>query len=171
MYDQMYNFFDQIFSKLQCGFRKGFSAEQCLIHMMEKRRTYLHTGGHGSALLTDLSKALDCMDHQLLITKLNAYGVDPNSLYVLGSYLEKKKQRTKVNGSCSNFDDIFSGVPQGSILGPLLFNIYICDLFFGIGDLDIGSYADDNTSYIFSSERRGIEKTQKLYSKHFRMVS
>ena len=152
MYDQMYPFFDQIFSKLQCGFRKGFSAEQCLIHMIEKLRTYLDTGGHGSALFTDLSKAFDCIDHQLLIAKLNAYGVDTNSLYFLASYLEKRKQRTKVNGPYSNFDDVFSGVPQGSILGPLLFNIYIFDLFFGIGDLNIASYADDNTPYTFSSE-------------------
>ena len=59
---------------------------------------------------------------------------------------------TKVNGSYSNFDDIFGVVPQGFILGPLLFNIYIRDLFFGIGDLDIASYADDNTPYTFSSE-------------------
>ena len=124
MYDQMCHFFDQIFSKLQCGFRKGFSAEQCLIHMIEKWWTYLDTGGHGSALLADLCKAFDCIDHQLLIAKLNAYGVDTNSLYFLASYLEKRKQRTKVNGSYSNFDDIFRGVPQGSILGPLLFNIY-----------------------------------------------
>ena len=127
MYDQMYPFFDQIFSKLQCGFRKGFSAEQCLIHMIEKWQTYLDIGGHGSALLTDLSKAFDCIDHQLLIAKLNAYGVDTNSLYFLASYLEKRKQRTKVNGSYINFDDIFSGVPQISKLGPKLFNIYICD--------------------------------------------
>ena len=129
MYDQMNPFFDQIFSKLQCCFRKGFSAEQCLIHMIEKWQTYLDTGGHGSALLTDLSKAFDCIDHQLLIAKLNGYGVDTNSLYILASYLEKRNQRTKVNSSCSNFGDIFSGVPQGFILGPLLFNIYICDLF------------------------------------------
>ena len=112
----------------------------------------LDTGGHGSALFTDLSKAFDCIDYRLLIAKLNAYGVDTNSLYFLASYLEKRKQRTKVNGSYSNFDDVFSGVPQGSILGPLLFNIYICDLFFGIGDLDIAGYADDNTPYTFSSE-------------------
>ena len=74
------------------------------------------------------------------------------------------KQRTKVNGSYSNFGDIFSGVPQGSILGVLLFNIYICDLFFGIGDLYIASYADDNTRYIFSSEIDVASKKLKSYT-------
>ena len=60
---QMHSFFDQIFSKLQCGFHKGFSAEQCLIYMIEKWRTYLDTGGHGGTLLTDLSKPFDYIDH------------------------------------------------------------------------------------------------------------
>ena len=62
--------------------------------------------------LQTVPKAFDCIDHQLLIAKLNAYGVDANSLYLLVSYLEKRKQRTKVNGSYSDFDDIFSGVPK-----------------------------------------------------------
>ena len=62
---------DQIFSKLQCGFRKAFSAEQCLIYMIEKWRTYLDTGGHGSALFTDLSKAFDCIDRLLIVSITN----------------------------------------------------------------------------------------------------
>ena len=57
-----------------------------------------------------------------------------------------------MNGSYSDFDDIFNGVPRGSILGPLLFHIYSCDLLFGIRNLDIGSYADHNMPYTFSSE-------------------
>ena len=69
------------------------------------------TGGHGSALLTNLSKAFDCINNQLSIAKRNVYGVDTNLLYFLASYLEKRKQRTKMNASYSNSDDIFSGVP------------------------------------------------------------
>ena len=69
-----------------------------------------------------------------------------------------------MNGSYSNFDDIISGVPQGSILGPLLFNIYICDLVFGIGDLDITSYADGNTPYTFSSELDVALKKLRSYT-------
>ena len=92
------------------------------------------------------------MDHQLLIVKLNAYGIDTNCLYFLAPYLEEKKQRAKVNGSYSNFNDIFSEVLLGSILGPLFFNIYICDIFFGIGALDLSSCADNNTPCTFSTE-------------------
>ena len=175
----MYPFFDQIFLKLQCSFRKGFTAVSvkvltCLIHMIEKWRKYLDTGGWGNALLTDLSKAFDFVDHQLLIAKLNAHSADTNSLCFLVSYLDKRKQRTKVNGSYNNFDYIFSGVPEGFILGTLLFNIDICALFFffGIGDLYIASYADDNTPYTFSSELDvALKKTQKLCSKSIGMVS
>ena len=74
--------------------------------------SYLDAGGHGSALLTDLFKVFDCIDHQLLNAKLNACGVDINSLYFLASYLQKRKQRTKVSGSYSNFDHIL--VPRSA---------------------------------------------------------
>ena len=84
--------------------------------MIEKWWKHLDTGRHNSVLPTDFSKTFDCISHQLLIAKLNAYGVDSNSVYFLASYLEKRKQRRKVNGSYSNFDEIFLDVPCGSIL-------------------------------------------------------
>ena len=135
--------------------------------MIEKGRKYFDTCGHGSALLTGFSKAFDCINHHLLIAKLNAYGLDTNSPYFLASYLEKRNQWTKVHGSYGNFDDIFSGVLKGSTLGPLLFNIYICNLFYGIGDLDIASiasYAGDNTPYTFSSELDVTLKKLRSYT-------
>ena len=106
----------------------------------------------------------DCINNQLLIAKINAYGVDTNSLHILASHYEKRKQRKKVNGSYSNFNDIFSGVPQGSRLCLLLFNICICEFFFGIGDLDIASSADDNTPYTFSSEVDAAFEKPKHYT-------
>ena len=148
-------------------FREGFSAEQCLVHMIEKWQVYIDFGGHGSALLTDLSKSFDCIDHLLLIAKLNGYGVDTNLLYFLAYYFEKTKQKTKVNGSYSNFGDIFSGVQQGFILVPLLFNIHNCDLFFRIGDLGKASYADDNMPCSFSSELDVLMKNLRSYTIKF----
>ena len=75
--------------------------------MIEKWLKHLDTGRRNTVLPTDFSKTFDCISHQLLIAKLNVYGVDSNSLYFLASYFQKRKQRRKVNGSYSNFDGIF----------------------------------------------------------------
>ena len=112
------------------------------------------------ALLSDLSKGFDCILHDLLIQKLAAYGFDYNSLQMLQSYLSNRKQRTKINDACSKYCEILFGFPRGSILGPLLFNTYICDIFYDINDCDIASYGDDNTPYAISSKLDAL--TNKL---------
>ena len=83
----------------------------------------------------------------LNITKLEAHGFHIDALKLIHDYLSNRKQRVKVNDTYSSWKDIFYGVPQGSILGPLLFNIHLCDLVYFLGDLDIASYADDTTIY------------------------
>ena len=91
MYDQLKDHFDKLLSKYQCGFRKGFSTQHCLLAMIEKLRKSLVSGGTSAALFTDLSKAFDCLSHGLLIAKLHAYGIKRGSLNLLFSYLKKKK--------------------------------------------------------------------------------
>ena len=97
----MYKYFDQIFSKFQCGFRKGFSTQNCLLYMIENWKESLDQGGHYGALLTDLSKAFDCIMHDLLIAKLQAYGFDNDSLNFICNYLLGREQRIKINSSFS----------------------------------------------------------------------
>ena len=145
MFKQISEYFEPILSKFQCGFRKRFSAQHCLLSMLEKWETCVDNKKTFGTLLTDLSKAFDCLFHDLLLAKLNAYGFSLPALRLMQSYLSNKKQRTEINSEFSSWEEILFGVPQGSILGSLLCNIFLCDLLFIMDDVDFASYADDNT--------------------------
>ena len=119
-----------------------------------KIKKNVDNGGVFGTLLTDLSKAFDCIPHDLIIVKLEAYGFHIDALKLFHDYLSNRKQ--KVNDANSSWKDIFYGVPQSSILGPLLFNTHLCDLFYFLEDLDIASYADDTTIYTVNEKKESV---------------
>ena len=106
--------------------------------------------------MMDLSKAFDCVRHDLLIAKLHAYGFSHEASTLINDYLTNRQQRVKVNGSFSSWKNVTRGVPQGSVLGPLLFNIYINDLLLFIQNVDVCNYADDTTIYTCDKNLRDI---------------
>ena len=146
MYQQLHDHFDSILSRKQCGFGKGHSGRNSLMVMLEKFKESRGRGDEFGALFTDLSKPFDRIDHNLLITKLSWHGVTTKSLNFIFSYLRSRTQSVRINNSYSNKREIMNGVPQVSVLGPLLFNIDLIDLFLECKD-NINSYADDTTPY------------------------
>ena len=105
------NFMERLLSKYQCGFRRGFTAQNCLLAMLEKWKSSVDKGKAFGVLLTDLSKAFDCLSHELIIAKLNAYGFSLSVRKLMQSYLSQRKQRTKINQAYSFWEEILFGVP------------------------------------------------------------
>ena len=112
-----------------CGYRRGFSTQQALLSLIQKWKNYLDKKRYGGAVLMEFSKAFDTLIHDLLIAELDAYGFTRESLTLIKSYLTNCLQRKKVNANLSSWSELLIGIPQGSVLGPLLFNIYINVLF------------------------------------------
>ena len=100
-----------------CGYRKGFSTHYALLSLIERSKKILDEKGFGGAVLMDLSKVFDTLNHELLIAKLSACGFNTESLKLIRSYLTNRYQRTKINKSFSTWNELLQGVPQGSVLG------------------------------------------------------
>ena len=144
---QINSHFNGILPLLLSGFRQGYSTQLALFRATETWKRCLNTNGTTGTTLIDLSKAYDCIPHDLLMAKLKAYGFENNALKLVYSYLTNRKQRVKVGSSNSSFQNISIGFPQGSVLGPLLFNIFINDMFYIGLECEICNFADYTTIY------------------------
>ena len=147
IYDQLYECIENFLNQLLCGFRKAYSTQNPLFRLLQKWQNMFGSGKFIGTILMDLSKAYDCLRHDLLIAKLEAYGLDNGSLNLHLDYLTFRKQRTKVGSAYNKWSKIRGGIPQGSILGPILFNIFINAIFMIIEQSDICSFEDDNALY------------------------
>ena len=112
-------------------------------------------------ILIDLSKACDSLPHDLLVAKFEAYDIHENELSLIHKYLTNRKHRMKISSSCSDWFDIVRSVPQGSILVPLFFNLFIDDLFLFIERRNICNFANDNTIYSCNINLQTILKDLK----------
>ena len=156
MNNQLSTYFEKILSKFQCGFQKGFNTQHCLLLMTENWKHAVDNSEIFRALLIDLSKAFDCVCHDLLIAKVNSYGLSLSALKLVQIYLQKRKKRTKNGITYSLREKIASGVPQGSFLIPFLFNIFLCDLFLSTESNYFTNYVDDTTLYVIGNNTEEV---------------
>ena len=147
---QMVNHFYVLFNELLAAFRKSYSCQTLLIKFIEDLKSALDKGHKIGTVYMDLSKAFDCLPHGLLIAKLHTYGLSEAACETMLDYLKGRKQRVKISNHRSSWKELNKGVPQGSILGPFLFNVFINDLFLFIDRYKLYNYADDN-SIMYSS--------------------
>ena len=147
---------NEILNKNQFGFRKGHSTEIALAVLTDKIMNALDKGEHTIGLFLDLSKAFDTVNHKILLSKLSHYGIRGVALEWFKSYLHKRIQIVKLGG-VSDQQDIVYGAPQGSILGPVLFLLYVNDLLSVSNVLYSIMFADDTSVFIHGKNINELE--------------
>lgn len=149
MFQQLNDFFilNSIIPSTQSGFRTQHGTVTALLHVCDDVFRSLDSGNVTALVLLDYSKAFDTLDHSLLLTKLKYFGLHDSAMDLLNDYLTNRMQRVRLESTFSKYMSINQGVPQGSILGPLLFSIYTCDLGKSLRTCRSHQYADDLQLY------------------------
>ena len=169
MYRRLYKFLEihKVLYTLQFGFQENHSIDHALVSLTEAIRNTLDNKRLGCGIFIDLQKAFDTVNHRILLSKMEHYGIRGCALEWIKSYLSNRKQYVSVNGSNSNLLPITCGVPQGSVLGPLLFLIYINDLPNASKKLTFYLFADDTNIYY---ESQDLSDLIRIVNKELRLV-
>ena len=169
MYERLYKFLEkhETLYNLQFGVRASHSINHALVSLTEAIKNSLDNRKFGCGIFIDLQKAFDTVNHTILLLKLEYYGIRGTALNWFESYLSDRKQYVSVNGANSSYLSVSCGVPQGSVLGPLLFLIYINDLPLSSSKLAFYLFADDTNIYY---EAESLDQLQSVVNKELKKV-
>ena len=169
MYKRLYSFLEvhNILYSLQFGFQENHSIDHALVSLTESVKNTLDNKRLGCGIFIDLQRAFDTVNHKILLSKLEHYGICGCALEWFRSYLSDRKQYVSVNGKSSSLLTVSCGVPQGSVLGPLLFLVYINDLPNASKKLTFYLFADDTNIYY---ESKDLSNLIKIVNRELRLV-
>lgn len=148
---------NDLFSHEQHGFREGKSTTTAMVQFVDVILSALEEGSLACVTLCDLSKAFDCVVHDILLDKLKHYNIAGNALNIIRTYLSNRTQFVEIDNGRSTLRDITYGVPQGSVLGPILFIMYINDLSSSSIDTNLVLYADDATLINWNKDANQVQ--------------